>query len=63
MKHCEVSVLRDYFLECYPHHQVTDIQLAFDVSRLISLTKKLTNTNISKEYRLKIVFNFARSSL
>ena len=52
LEYCEISRLKNYFTECYPHHEVSDIQIAYDVSKLISLTEKYKNITLSKKYRL-----------
>ena len=52
LEHCDIPSLRQYFSECYPHHPVSDIQVAYNVSKLISLTDKLKDTKLSKKYRL-----------
>ena len=51
MQYCDINLLKNYFKECYPQQQVSDIQVAYDVSKLISLTEKLRNTSLSKDYR------------
>ena len=55
LEYCEISRLKNYFTECYPDHQVSDIQIAYDVSKLISLTEKYKNTTLSKKYRWLMV--------
>ncbi|XP_023327129.1 CSC1-like protein 2 [Eurytemora carolleeae] len=52
-KLCTIENIRDHFQEVYPDFTIQDIQLAYDVSKLTTLSNELRDVKEAKQYAIE----------